>query len=190
MGFYDSPEGIEQYIQMAEGLDGARLIGILEQFLPAGSSVLELGMGPGKDLDLLYDHFKPTGSDTSQLFLDRYLKLRPDADLLLLDAAKLDTERTFDVIYSNKVLHHLSRADLKKSFKKQWERLNPGGLIMHSFWLGDQESYHQGLRFVYHSDASIQDAMSNWFEIAASQIYTEIDDGDSFWVIGKQKNVQ
>ena len=52
MGFYDDEKTALQYIAMAEGYDGRELVEVLELHLPAAASVLELGMGPGVDLDL------------------------------------------------------------------------------------------------------------------------------------------
>ena len=96
MGYFDSEENVDAYMAMADGYDGADLIALLARYLPEGSSVLELGMGPGKDLDLLRQAYRVTGSDTSRVFLDRYRKDHPDADLLLLNAIRMDTDRTFD----------------------------------------------------------------------------------------------
>ena len=119
MGFFDTEKGVEQYIKIAEGYDGAELIKILQRHLPANSTVLELGMGPGKDLDILKESYKTTGSDNSQVFLDKYIEKYPDADLLLLDAVTISTNRKFDCIYSNKVLHHLTKEDLIKSLQNK-----------------------------------------------------------------------
>ena len=69
MRYFDSEENVDAYIAMAEGYDGAELIALLRRYLPEGSSVLELGMGPGKDLDLLRPSYRVTGSDTSRAFL-------------------------------------------------------------------------------------------------------------------------
>jgi len=52
MGYFDTNEGVDEYIETAEGYDGRELIEILRSHVPSGSSVLELGMGPGKDLAL------------------------------------------------------------------------------------------------------------------------------------------
>ena len=52
MGFFDTENGVDEYIKMAEGYDGTELIKILQELLPEKSTVLELGMGPGKDLDI------------------------------------------------------------------------------------------------------------------------------------------
>ncbi len=95
MGYFDSKENVEQYVEMVAGYDGKRLIERLREHLAEKSSVLELGMGPGVDLDILNDTFTATGSDLSKLFLDRYREQKNDADLLLLDAVTIQTDRTF-----------------------------------------------------------------------------------------------
>jgi len=61
VGFYDTVKGVNQYIQMAKGYDGFKLIEILRKYLPEQSTVLEIGMGPGVDLDLLQKHYIVTG---------------------------------------------------------------------------------------------------------------------------------
>ena len=100
-------------------MDGRNLVKVLRRCLKVNSTVLELGMGPGKDLDLLARYFQVTGSDNSQVFLDRYWVQNPGANLLFLDAVTMDTNRRFDAIYSNKVLVHLSREQLKKTFHQR-----------------------------------------------------------------------
>jgi cyclopropane fatty-acyl-phospholipid synthase-like methyltransferase len=81
MGFFDIEENVNEYIELAEGFDGAILINELKNHLPQGSSVLELGMGPGKDLDLLSKQYTVTGSDSSNVFINLYRKKNEQADL-------------------------------------------------------------------------------------------------------------
>lgn len=52
LGFYDEEKTANQYIAMADGYDGRELIDVLRAHLPDGASILELGMGPGVDLDI------------------------------------------------------------------------------------------------------------------------------------------
>ena len=113
------------------------LVAKLGEYLPAGSTVLELGMGPGKDLALLREHFQATGSDSSPIFVERYRAAFPAADVLLLDVVTMETDRRFDAIYSNKVLYHLSRQRLAQSFQRQAAILNTSGILLHSFWVGE-----------------------------------------------------
>ncbi len=99
MDFYDEEKNVDTYVQMAEGYDGSELVDVLKKHLAPGSTVLELGMGPGKDVALLAEAFAATGSDRSEVFLRRYRRDHPDADVLLLDAVTMETERRFDAIY-------------------------------------------------------------------------------------------
>jgi SAM-dependent methyltransferase len=168
---------------MAAGYDGRELIAILGKYLRPGASLLELGMGPGTDLDLLNKTYRATGSDYAQPFLDHYRKLRPQADVLLLDAVDIQTERTFDAVYSNKVLYHLTREELRTSLCSQAQRLNPGGIALHSFWYGEGEQEMHGLRFVYYTPATFAELVGEPFEIVETARYTEMDQDDSFYVV-------
>lgn len=183
MGFYDEEETAKQYISMADGYDGQILIDVLRKHVPDGSAVLELGMGPGVDLDILDEHYKVTGSDNSQYFLDRYQKNHCGADLLNLDAVTLQTERKFDCIYSNKVLHHLLAEDLVASIRRQKALLSEGGLVLHSFWHGDGAEEHHGLRFVYQTEAAVRDLFGQVFNVLGVVVYGEMEDGDSLYVV-------
>jgi cyclopropane fatty-acyl-phospholipid synthase-like methyltransferase len=183
MGFYDDEETARQYISMAEGYDGRELIEILSSHLPQKSSVLEIGMGPGVDLKILKQHFQVTGSDNSQFFLDRYRNSNPDADLLFLDAVELDTKRTFDCIYSNKVLHHLTNDELATSLGRQKAILADNGLVMHSFWRGEGTEEHFGLKFVNHTESSLRSIFGDVFNIVDIVTYKEMEEDDSLYVL-------
>lgn len=58
---------VQEYIEMVEGYDGTELINVLKNYLPKGSSLLELGMGPGKDLDLLKKTYSVTRQNEDSL---------------------------------------------------------------------------------------------------------------------------
>ena len=183
MGFYDDEENVEAYVQMAEGYDGRELVDVLKKHLPLGSTVLELGMGPGKDLALLAEAYAATGSDASEVFLRRYRQEHADADLLLLDAVTLATARRFDAIYSNKVLHHLTRAELAASFERQRAVLNDAGLLLHSFWYGTGEETIHGLRFTYYTEVTLRAVLDDGFEVVALERYQEMEEGDSLYIL-------
>ena len=109
MGYFDSEKNVLDYLKMVEGYDGTELINELRKYLKDGSTVLEIGMGPGVDLDILKKYYKVAGSDSSKIFVERYKKQHPDADVFLLDATEISLDRKFDCIYSNKVLIHLTK---------------------------------------------------------------------------------
>ena len=183
MGFFDTEKGVDQYINIAEGYDGAELIKILQEFLPEQSSILEIGMGPRKDLDILRKNFTVTGSDNSQIFLDRYKKQNPNVNLLKLDAVTLSTQKTFDCIFSNKVLHHLTREDLKKSFQRQKDILTPNGLLFHSFWKGNKDENFDGLLFTKYQINNLKKIIGELFDILKIETYTEMEKDDSLYII-------
>lgn len=183
MGYYNDKKNVEQYIEMAEGYDGKLLIEALEKHLPSDSTVLELGMGPGKDVLLLNQSYQVTGSDYSSVFVERFQKLHPDRDVLQLDAVTMKTDRTFDGIYSNKVLYHLSRDDLETSFREQARVLNVDGIALHSFWYGDGEDGQQGLQFVYYTEDTLKALIGNEYDIIDIQRYTEMETDDSLYVV-------
>ncbi len=187
MGFYEDEKTARQYIEMAKGYDGAELIDALHAHLPDGASVLELGMGPGVDLDLLNDRYKVTGSDTSQFFLDEYVARNPSAETMLLDARELDTDQTWDCVYSNKVLHHLDDTELASSIQRQLTILNEHGFILHSFWRGSGVDEHHGLRFHNRIEEYIRALLEPYFIVKSIVTYKEMDIDDSFYAIAEKK---
>ena len=187
MGFFDEEKNVDAYIEMAEGYDGRMFIPILRKYLPDGASVLELGMGPGVDMDLLAEHFTMTGSDSSQVFLDRYKAAHPGAKLLKLDAANIDLDEKFDGIFSNKVLMHLKKGQIKRSLRQQALLLSSGRIALHSLWYGEGEEENQGLHFTYLTPDSLRPLIPADFEVLEMKIYKEFKKGDSFYVVLKKK---
>jgi SAM-dependent methyltransferase len=187
VGYFDNAENVEEYVSMAEGYDGRALIAVLRKHLAKGSTVLELGMGPGKDLKLLGEHYRVTGSDHSMAFLDRYRQENPGADLVLLDAVTMDVGRRFDGIYSNKVLQHLTRSQLQESLQRQARVLEQRGIVLHSFWYGDKVEEFSGLRFVYYTEDSLGEVIGDEYELIESQKYAEMEEDDSLYIVLRKK---
>jgi len=187
MGFFDTKEGVSEYLEMAKGHDGRELIEKLSDYLPERSTVLELGMGPGNDLDLLSKKYEVTGSDNSNLFIERYRRINLEADLMLLDAVTLETDRRFDCIFSNKVLQHLQREDLERSVPREAEVLNEGGLLAHALWYGTKVEEHGGLHFQYYEESDLEEIFGNHFDVVMMERYEELDPGDSIFVIARKR---
>ena len=187
MEYWNNKKNVEEYVKMAEGNDGKELIEILKKYLHHSSSVLELGMGSGKDLDILNKTFIATGTDISTVFVETYKKKHKDADVFILDAIKLKTERKFDCIYSNKTLQHLTKSEFKQSLKKQKKLLNPNGILFHSLWQGDKEENYGALLFVYYTKEILTNIVRNDFDIIEMTSYTEMEEGDSLFMILKKK---
>lgn len=187
MGYFDDEKNVKEYIKMTDGYDGRDLIDALKGYLQKESTVLELGMGPGKDLEMLSESFTATGSDSSQVFIELYRNRNQDADLVRLDAITIETERKFDCIYSNKVMHHLTREDMMQSFQRQKQVLNEGGILFHSFWYGSKEEENFGMLFCYYTESELSKMIGDDFEIVEMKKYKEMEEGDSFYVIAKAR---
>ncbi len=184
--FYEDAANVEQYSQFTPAEDGSLLVEALQSWLPEGSSVLELGIGPGKDFKLLSQRYKATGSDFSNAFLERYRALDASADLLQLDARTLDTDRHFDAIYSNKVLIHCSTEELQQSFDRQHEVLNDNGLMLHSFWYGEGTQEFGELTMVRHNERQLKAMLEGSFEILVLEKHAKMAEGDSIYVVARK----
>jgi len=183
MDYYDSKENVEEYIRMAESYDGRQLIETLQRYLPPHSTVLELGLGPGKDLELLAQSYIVTGSDKSNIFLQRYQSSHPLAELLQLDAISLETNRRFQALYSNKTLQHLSREELTLSLQRQLEVLHVGGFAVHSLWYGVGEENVAGCKFSYYTEDEIKEILPEAYRLVEIYRYKEMEDDDSLCIV-------
>jgi SAM-dependent methyltransferase len=185
--YYKTKASVKEYIKAAEGYDGKLLIEKLREYLPSGSSVLEIGSGPGTDWNILKKDYQVVGSDNSIEFLKHLISNYPDGIFLELDAVTLATDESFDGIYSNKVLHHLKDEELMASIKRQHELLNPGGIICHSFWKGEGSEIFKGLYVNYHSEQNLKDLIGDSFDILLLENYEEFELDDSILLLGRKK---
>lgn len=185
--YYKKKESVQEYIKLAQGANGGLLIEELKKFLPIGSSILEIGTGPGTDYNILKKDYKVVGSDYSKEFLSHLQTSNPDNRFIELDATTLETTEKFDGLYSNKVMHHLEDIELKASIKRQKEILNSNGIICHSFWKGEGSEVFKGLFVNYHSIHDLRLFFEADFEILLLTDYAEFEDGDSILLIGKKR---
>lgn len=187
MDYYEDSKNVESYIKFTPSHDGSMLVDMLVETLPEGSRVLEIGIGPGKDFELLGRRFDVVGSDYSREFLRLY-RLRNDrAHLLHLDARTLETDLKFDAIFSNKALIHLARHDLRSSFARQREVLNDRGLILHSFWHGEKDQEFDGLTMIQHTERELETMLENDFEILDIGRHAKMAEDDSVYVLAKKR---
>lgn len=189
MDFYNDPAKVDEYEKMCEEYDGTELYHILENNLKKGSSLLELGCGPGNDLAYLKDKYAVTGSDYSDEFLHRCGERFSDLPFLKLDAVSIKTDKVFDCVFSNKVLHHLTQEDLAKSFRRQQEVIAPNGLFAHTFWIGDKEFTMEGMLFIYHNKAKLTGLVEKYYSIVESYTYKEFEDGDSIFILARNEKI-
>ena len=185
--YYKTKESVDEYVKLAKDVNGKQLIEKLEQVLPPKSALLEIGSGPGTDWKILNKSFNVIGSDNSIEFLNHLVSKNPNGEFLELDAITLLTDRKFDGIYSNKVMHHLTDNELTDSIKRQFEILNPNGIICHSFWKGEGSEIFKGLFVNYHYEVNLKEFYKEYFEILSIENYKEFEDEDSLLLLGRKK---
>ncbi|MBT3423218.1 MAG: class I SAM-dependent methyltransferase [Bacteroidetes bacterium] len=185
--YYKTKKSVDEYIYLAKDVSGKQLIEKLKRVLPANSVILEIGSGPGTDWRILNESYNVIGSDNSTEFLNHLINENPIGEFLELDAITLKTDKTFDGIYSNKVIHHLTDNELIDSVKRQYEILNSDGIVCHSFWKGEGSEIFKGLFVNYHTEAGLTEVFKNYFEILSIEKYKEFEDDDSLLLIGKKK---
>jgi ubiquinone/menaquinone biosynthesis C-methylase UbiE len=185
--YYHTKESVEEYIKMASGINGQQLIDQLRMHLPSHSKVLELGSGPGSDWEILSKMYQVTGSDFSAQFLHHLTLKFPTGRFLELNASTLDVDESFDSIYSNKVLHHLSIEELKSSIVRQSRILHAGGIVCHSFWRGNGSETYNGLLVNYQNEQSLRILFHDGFTILSMQKYAEFEKDDSLLLLAQKK---
>ena len=184
--YYNSQESVADYLKAAAEVDSRQLIEKLEAFLPAGSSLLELGSGPGTDWRILNETYSVIGSDYSEEFLNHLKPENPDGEFLQLDAITLEIEQQFDGIYANKVLHHLTDEELEKSIAAQLNTLNQSGIVCLSFWKGEGTETFKGMFVNYHTATELRKLFEPHFEILLLEEYQEFEEGDSLLLIARR----
>lgn len=185
--YYKTKESVQEYIRLARDVNGDQLIKKLKKYLPAGSSMLEIGSGPGTDWKILMEDYQVTGSDNSCEFLGYLKSSNPDGKFVELDAVSLDIADKFDCIYSNKVMHHLNDRELGVSISRQKAILSKGGVICHSFWAGEGSENFKGLFVNYHTRKTLHEYFSRDFEILLIESYREFEEDDSLLLIGRKR---
>ncbi len=178
---------VEIYVEMTRDYQGPLLIDWMLKYVEPGSSVLELGMGPGKDLAELQKYYRATGSDSAPDFLHRFRAFHPHADLFYMDAVAMETDEKFDCICSNKVLMHLTREELQDSLQEQNRVLTPDGTLLHTFWTGSGEEEYEGILTVSYSNEELKAIFQSEFEIVNIEKYQEEAEGDSILVVAKKR---
>ena len=89
-GYYHTEESVTEYIGLAKDVNGGELIEKLKLHLPTGSTLLEIGTGPGTDWNILTKDYEVLGSDNSQEFLNHLISHNPSGRFLPLDAITLE----------------------------------------------------------------------------------------------------
>ncbi len=172
---------------MCKGLDSSNFKDLILNHLSPEKTMLELGMGPGNDLNWLKKFYKITGSDYSNEFLKRAKEKFKAMELIKIDAITIKTKNSYDSIYSNKVFQHFSLEEFNRSLQRQYELLTTNGVVIHMFWIGNKEFDMDDMHFIYHDKEELIRIFKNKFMILESIEYKEFEESDSLLIIAQKR---
>ena len=128
---------------------------LMDCFKKPPKRILDLGCGTGIELERIFERYpniSVTGIDLSQGMLDILEERYKGKDIKLLCGSyfDLDFEGTYDYVISTYSLHHFTRDNKEKLYRKIYDVLEPGGY----FIFGDYtvETSEQELSFLLESE--------------------------------------
>lgn len=122
---YNDPRTMREYALVLE---------LMTQHLPEGSSILDLGCGPGwSSLMLARAGYRVVGADISERMIEiareRVHREATEAEFVVADMEELDLERReFDGVLLFDCLHHCP--GYESVLKRAYEHLRPGGVVL------------------------------------------------------------
>ncbi len=176
---------VDEYIEMFSNYDNSFVIDLFKEKIERNRTVLELGFGTGADYLSLKDFYKIQPTDYSRAFVDKFNE-KYGQIAYCLNALTIETLEKFDCIYSNKVLNVFDDSNLQKSFNRQYEVLQEGGVIFHTLWSYDEvfsteEHYCNSI-----SINKLEQILKNKFVIRDIIKYTEMEEDDSLILIASK----
>lgn len=129
----------EEYIART-GTTPSPLVAALSATLPPGSTVLELGSGPGTDAEALERAgFKVDRTDAATAFVDRLLAAGHRARRL--DALKDDFGGPYTAVFAAAVFLHFTPPELTQVLRRAWRSVEPNGLLAMTVKEGDGDEW-------------------------------------------------
>lgn len=113
----------------------------LKKLLPAGSKVIEIGCGAGRDaLHLVQNGYEYLGTDISKSLLDYTAQKLPDAKFAVSDIYDLSYDGSFDAFWCSAVIIHIPKKRLAEALGSLYRLLRPGGIGFISTKQGNLET--------------------------------------------------
>ncbi|MGL4655205.1 MAG: class I SAM-dependent methyltransferase [Sarcina sp.] len=164
MNCFDNREKVEKFLKRNKNYDG-RVALILRSYLKKEAKVLNIGLNDGKDFEVLKQTYDVTAIDSSKDFIDIYKESNSGAEVYLVDDTKLDINKKFDCIFSNKFINHLTLDELKESLKNQVNLLEEGGKVFHFFADGEGELQIGGVSLNMYDEKKLREILPQEFEV-------------------------
>lgn len=132
---------VEKYIQNVDPLYPAQEGEKFMKLLHKGSTILDLGCGPGRDTKIFTEKgFKVTGIDLSEKMIEAARKRVPNADFRVMNLKKLlFTEAQFDGIWASAAYLHIPRQNIPQALGEARRVIKNHGVFFVSVKKGEGE---------------------------------------------------
>ncbi len=180
---FNDKEFVNMYMSMLEDYDNSFVVNNFKKFIDNKLTILELGIGPALDYEALHQTYNITASDTSEVFIEMFNK-KYNSTALNVCAKYINVEKSFDCIFTNKVLQVLNDEEMKESFINQHKTLNNDGIIFHCIWIDENEGEHESNVI---TTSKLKSFIDDLFEIQQLIPYSEMEENDSIILVAKKK---
>jgi ubiquinone/menaquinone biosynthesis C-methylase UbiE len=182
-----------------EGLTGARAhyVALIQQEMPSGSAVLDLGCGTGVPIArALAAQYRVTGVDGSARSIELARQNVPHATFLQADMTRVEfPPASFAAVISSYAIIHVPRAEHQALLHRIASWLQPGGLLIATMGAMESEGMAEDWLGVpmywshFDAEANQQLVTNAGFEIVEATLDVADEDGQPIthlWIVGRK----
>lgn len=184
MNCFTDLKNVEKFLKRNKSYDG-RVALILRSYLKKGASVLNIGLNNGKDYEVLGEWYDVVCIESSKFFIDIYNPERKMMQIYHGDDVKLDFNRKFDCIFTNRLINRFTKDELKESLQNQLDLLEADGKSFHLFYEGEGELLLGGVALNLYNQEVLKEIIPSGFEIVKFTKYL-LDNRFSYMILKKK----